>query len=141
RQRVGQEAPRFVLQRVKLRGIEDVVEHEITETLEVFDLLLTQRRVRAPRAIDDGILARQQFGLRPAAGWIDILHDRSLWGVSAGGCGLSSLLGSRIGAALVVDLAPGNRRIENAGGQNVGFGTDDVPVVLIERIENARLQL
>src|SRR5690606_20371498 len=74
RRRIGEQTPGFVLQRVELGRIEDVLEHEVTATFEMLDLLARQGRVRVPCAVDDGILPREQLGLRSASRWINVLH-------------------------------------------------------------------
>src|SRR3546814_3152400 len=47
----------------------------------------------------------------------------------------------RIGAIGAVDFLAGDRRIEAAGHDHLGSPAQDVPIVLVERVENARLDL
>src|SRR3546814_16573768 len=47
----------------------------------------------------------------------------------------------RIGAVLVMHFPAGDRRIEHAGGQYVGFRPHDVAVMVVERVHHAGSQL
>src|SRR5690554_4529755 len=54
--------------------------------------------------------------------------------------GLANLLRGGIGPGFVVNFAAGHGRVENTRRQNVSLWPHNVTIVLVERVENARLQ-